>query len=294
MGLLDAANRGIVGGLLGAPVDLVNLAVQADKPVGGSEWWGDQMQRAGIVGDERNPMAETAMGLLAPGAAIGVAGKADDVARMMRMQAMGMERGWWRGGPKPVDGRRTGPWYTTSKEQASDYAKRHAPNDDVREYAVPEGPYFSLGLAYEAKLAKDVAKVLSNPYYGDKGKAMSAMLEQDYVKAGQPIDGGALWSLLKSRLGQEDAADVLSKTGGFAGVKGLNAMDDVYVFKSQPVRDATKAKFDPKNSEKDDIYGFATPATLLGMAASGAAARGLLEWHRNSDDADSRPYPRVP
>lgn len=91
MGLLDAANRGIVGGLLSAPVDLVNLAVQAEKPIGGSEWRGDQMQRAGIVGPERNPMAELALGLLGPGTALGTA------ARLGKLRKFTPETGSARG-----------------------------------------------------------------------------------------------------------------------------------------------------------------------------------------------------
>lgn len=89
-GLTDAGNRGFVGGLLGAPVDmatgLVNAGLMAggvlgnklgllgadqlptpiQNPVGGSEWIGQQMQDAGMVSPNRNPTAETLAGLLGP------------------------------------------------------------------------------------------------------------------------------------------------------------------------------------------------------------------------------------
>ncbi|VTU36971.1 hypothetical protein [Variovorax sp. PBL-E5] len=81
-GLLDAANRGVVGGLLGAPVDaatgVVNAGLMAGgylggqmgllsadqlpqpitNPVGGSEWIGQKLQDGGFVSPNRNALAE--------------------------------------------------------------------------------------------------------------------------------------------------------------------------------------------------------------------------------------------
>ena len=80
----DASVRGAVAGALGAPVDMANsianLGTAAygylgnkmgllsgsempplyQNPVGGSEWIGNQMQKAGIIGGNRNPYAEAA------------------------------------------------------------------------------------------------------------------------------------------------------------------------------------------------------------------------------------------
>jgi hypothetical protein len=91
-GLTDAANRGVVGGLLGMPVDMATGVLNAglmgggylgnklglltadqlpqpiENPVGGSEWLGQKMQDAGMVSENRNPVAETLMGLLGPSA----------------------------------------------------------------------------------------------------------------------------------------------------------------------------------------------------------------------------------
>lgn len=91
-GLLDAANRGVIGGLLGAPVDMMNGLVSAatmaggvaghelgllkpsqlpqpsQTPVGGSEWIGQKLQNAGIVSPERNPIAEALAGVALPAA----------------------------------------------------------------------------------------------------------------------------------------------------------------------------------------------------------------------------------
>jgi len=91
-GLLGAINRGAVAGTIGAPVDmaagLLNAALMGggvlghkagllradqmpspiDAPVGGSEWIGQKMQNAGMVGPERNPVAEMLAGVAVPAA----------------------------------------------------------------------------------------------------------------------------------------------------------------------------------------------------------------------------------
>lgn len=103
---LASTTRGIVAGGLGAPVDmlhtLANLGIAGagylgnkvglipnDKlpellpePVGGSEWIGRQMQRAGLLSGYRNPNAELiAGGLLAPAATVAVQARAPKIAR---------------------------------------------------------------------------------------------------------------------------------------------------------------------------------------------------------------------
>lgn len=89
-GLTDAANRGMVAGTLGAPVDMAtqaaNLGIAGvgylghktgllDTPPGlidsrnvpgSSEWIGQKMQNSGMVSANRNPFAEAGMGLLSP------------------------------------------------------------------------------------------------------------------------------------------------------------------------------------------------------------------------------------
>lgn len=100
-GVMDALNRGMVAGGLGAPVDLATMALRpfgynVEKPVGGSEWIGDKMRRAGMVSDQRNALAEAAAGMLAPtgyadpiataralgGLSLGLAGAANTSAGM--------------------------------------------------------------------------------------------------------------------------------------------------------------------------------------------------------------------
>jgi len=64
-GLRDTLGRGVIGGALGAPVDITNMAMGAlgvpvsQRPVMGSEWLGQKMQDASVVSANRNPVAET-------------------------------------------------------------------------------------------------------------------------------------------------------------------------------------------------------------------------------------------
>ena len=63
----DVLNRSIVAGTLGAPVDISAQLLRGfpfnvdvgQAPVGGSEWIGKQMERAGMVSPTRRPVAET-------------------------------------------------------------------------------------------------------------------------------------------------------------------------------------------------------------------------------------------
>lgn len=87
--ITDPLNRGMVGGLLGMPADMLNMlrnggrsignlanrlagvnaptAPMVENPVYGQEWWGNKMQQAGYVSPNRNKLAEFGAGLLDPG-----------------------------------------------------------------------------------------------------------------------------------------------------------------------------------------------------------------------------------
>jgi chromosome segregation ATPase len=76
----DVLNRSLVAGTLGAPVDIAATVMRPfgykeEMPVGGSEWIGKQMEKAGFVSPERRPLAEFATGL-APAVVTGGAGLA--------------------------------------------------------------------------------------------------------------------------------------------------------------------------------------------------------------------------
>lgn len=133
-GLVNAGNRGVFGGLLGAPVDaatgVVNAGIMAGgllgqgvglwpaselpqpltKPFGGSEWIGDRLQNAGYVTEDRNPLAEGLASFAVPGA-MGKAGSLLPVLEMPRGRPL--PSGWrgageavqQRGGPLAPDGK---------------------------------------------------------------------------------------------------------------------------------------------------------------------------------------------
>lgn len=330
-GVLDALNRGIVAGGLGGVADMGNTVLNlgkaaygyvgnktgllsadqmpelVDKPVLGSEWWGDRMQRAGMVSAERNEPAELAAGLLALGAQtkapqvvrgllaaernlaapatmsrgpIGAQRGAVDVDRLTaaeraaRMDAMGMERGWFRAGQKITDGRRNGPWYTQDASEAAGYLK---PGGDLREYAIPKAGFLEANGRYSHKLPNAVADILDDPYFGKQGAGLAKELRT--YGEGEGILGGQLWQSLESRFGNDGAAEVLQRLGAFKGAKGMTRADEAYVFKGHPVRDAEKAAFNLSKYSVDDIFGGATLPMLgvLGGTALGATYLGRKE-----------------
>lgn len=103
--LLDSANRGMVAGTLGAPVDVATQAanlgiagagyaghklgllneppelIDPSRAIGSSEWIGRKMQERGIVSPNRNEIAEMGMAMLSPVAARGAGAVGRVVAR---------------------------------------------------------------------------------------------------------------------------------------------------------------------------------------------------------------------
>ena len=137
-GLLDALNRGLVAQVLGGPMDMANIGVNAiragvgyaghkmgllsaanmpaldDKPVGGSEWIGDKLQKLGAVSGNRNEVAELLSGgVLGPAASVKLASSAPAIAKGLRQigenarapTTMKPEQGAivWHGSPHKFD-----------------------------------------------------------------------------------------------------------------------------------------------------------------------------------------------
>jgi len=72
-GVLDSIYRGGIAGNVGAPVDIANMilgvtfpGLHSEKPIMGSEWIGDQMRKAGLVSETRQPLGEFVAGLAGP------------------------------------------------------------------------------------------------------------------------------------------------------------------------------------------------------------------------------------
>lgn len=281
-------------GLLDTPPSLI------EKPVGGSEWIADKMRGVGLLKDNPGSTADTygqvaggllgpliaakspqiANGLLrasanlsAPTALNPQAGKVLVGSRAEKMAAMDMEPGWFRGGAKINDGRRSGPWYTQDADEAANYAKRFGADADLREYAIPKSGFLNANSGYSHKLPNDVARILDDPYFGAPGASLAKELRT--FGPGEGVTGGQLWQALESRFGNDGAADVLQRLGSFKGAKGMTGGPEAYVFKGAPVRDANKAAFDLSKYAVDDIYG-KTTLPMLGAVGGTALGAGYL------------------
>ncbi len=129
--ITDPLNRGMVGGLLGMPADMLNMlrnggrsignlanrlagvnappATMVENPVYGQEWWGDKMQKAGYVSPNRNKLAEFGAGLLDPGSVMtdvpmlakGLFGLGDPATTKMLGGLLGATV--WHGSPHKFD-----------------------------------------------------------------------------------------------------------------------------------------------------------------------------------------------
>lgn len=99
-GLRNALNRGLLGGVLGAPVDLATMALRplgykVAQPIGGSDWIGQKLQDAGMVSTKRNQLAETLAGLLDPATMATGAIKAAAAAPMVAGMFIGKGAKTW-------------------------------------------------------------------------------------------------------------------------------------------------------------------------------------------------------
>jgi hypothetical protein len=250
------AMKGMAGVIPGGVGDLASGLLAADDLRRG-----DYLS-AGLNGVGVLPFVPSLAGLLMKTKP--VKGSIDDALRASAMDAADMERGYWRGGKTPIDGKRTGNWYTQNKNEAEGFAK-----PDLREYAIPKSGYLVADKGYSPKLAYDVADIITDKYYGESGNRLAKELRSFGNDEG--ITGGQIWQSLEAHFGNDGAMDILDKLKSFSGVKGITAPGEVVVFKSAPVKDANAAKFDPERLYVDDIYGH---ATIPAMAATGGV--GLL------------------
>lgn len=189
-----------------------------------------------------------------------------------RMQAMGLERGWYRGGEAPVTARETpasGQWYTRSADEAANYAKR-ATTPDVREYAIPS-KMLDLMKPQPPEVARKIGERLMTS--GDPKVRRFAQQYLDAAQAGESLDGRALFQGLHNSFGMDVASDAMTHAG-FRGVRNWNTTGDAFVFPGAPIRDANRAAFDPTLIRRNDIYGRIDPMLSGALAASGGL--GLL------------------
>lgn len=194
-----------------------------------------------------------------------------------RMQAMGLERGWYRGGEAPVTTRETpatGQWYTRSADEAANYATRAA-TPDMREYAIPS-KMLDLMERQSPEVARKIGEQLMTS--GDPAVRRFAQQYIDAAQAGESLDGRALFQGLHNTFGMDVAADAVGKAG-FSGVRNWNTTGDAFVFPGRTIRDANRAAFDPAFRARNDIYGSADPS-LLGLLGAGGTIGALYAHSR--------------
>lgn len=288
-----------------APIDglawlLKKAGIDVGTPVGGSDWMEQRgltrpvkQSGASVAGETAgllSPMLlaakapQVAKGLLqigenaatsrAPGMAASQRGGVPigDMTAAQReaaMRAAGYDRGWYRGGQKITDGKKSGDWYTyQAPEEAADYAKRFGANGEVREYAVPIKETMQFDRGYPSRMAHDIASRIEG--LGEKGAKLAAELRS--YGPGEYISGAEAWRSLSKWLGDDVAANTLSDIG-WRAVQGINSPTYLRLLPRGTVRDAEKAKFDPARIKIDDIFGAADPSLL---AALGLGAGGLM------------------
>lgn len=196
-------------------------------------------------------------------------GHMTDAQREAAMRAAGYDRGWYRGGPKITDGKKSGDWYTyQAPEEAADYARRFGANGEVREYAVPIKETMQFDRGYPSRMAHDIAARVEG--LGEKGAKLASELRS--YDPGEYISGAEAWRSLSKWLGDDVAANTLSDIG-WRAVQGINSPTYLRVLPRGTVRDAEKAMFDPARIRIDDIFGAADPALL---SALGVGAGGLM------------------
>jgi hypothetical protein len=207
--------------------------------------------------------------LTAPGApsgllnALGPMVKTADAAR----KAVGYERGYYRGGPKIQDARKSGNWYTTDKAEAADYAKRFGAAGEVREYALPGSGFLRADRSYDNRLAMDVAAKAEG--LGPQGVKAADLIRKSYVDGARP-SGMEIWRGLEKSIGEEAAAGIMQSLG-FRGAVGMKAPQYTMLFGNTMPRDASRAAFDPTKMHLDNIFAGAGGMGLLGAVLGNQA-----------------------
>ena len=200
----DVVNRGLIANTLGAPVDLANMAVKgyhaasnavmspfgyenkwqpSEAPVGGGEWMQQQMQDAGVVGNERRPILETAAGLapLAPTAikgAVNVAKAVPEVATAGKDVVKGLYSGFT--GVKP--GNAVKPWEVASAREP--LGDTYIPKDVLEQWRAGEISTKDMNSLKvpTSELPQEALKKTGGmvPYAGQKWQALGEQVGESY------------------------------------------------------------------------------------------------------------------
>lgn len=304
--LAQSASNAVAGNVTG-PVDLLAAGMGAlgvpigDRPFGGSAW----ARQHGLLGDVApgpSAVAGETLGLLGPIAAVAkapsiaqgllAAGErlpATSASRAMpanqrgsvgagystpdasseflsqqaeKARAAGFMPGFYQGGQAPKGNRATSSWF--SNQDAADYSRAIAEKHggDFREYALRKGMYLDMNRGYPPRLLSDLADKVER----DGSKKVAAMFRQ-YAGDGTPISGLEVWRGLETNLGVGAPEKYLSELG-FSGALNRKRTGFAEVFSGTPVRDMSRAKFDPAHASSLDVTaGVLAPLFGLGLLA---------------------------
>lgn len=191
-----------------------------------------------------------------------------------RAEALGFERGWYRGGGTPetnklLETAPTGQWYSRSADEAAGYAR-----PDAREYAIRGG---LLDLTKEASqkematLADFLTVNASNPAQA----SLARTFKEASMAANEVHQNRGLWQGMEKTFGSDVAAKALDKLD-YSGVSNVNNIGDAFITRTNAIRDANLAAFDPAKINRPDIYGRATVPFLLTAGLAGLGGIGAL------------------
>lgn len=193
--LLDSANRGMVAGTLGAPVDVATQAanlgiagagyaghklgllneppelIDPSHAIGSSEWIGRKMQERGIVSPNRNEIAEMGMAMLSPVAARGGAAVGRSVAKADLAAA---ENAAKAGRVGPISGQRGAvAWHGTPHNFDEFDASKIGTGEGAQAFG--HGLYFAqskdVASGYRTRLAPSIS------YMRDADKTINSMID---------------------------------------------------------------------------------------------------------------------
>lgn len=291
-GLGETSARGVAG-VLGAPVDLATMAlrpfgysVPAEQVVGGSDYIGRQMERAGLISGERRPIAEMLGGIMTP-----------DPMDVAKLGAMAV----------PVVARRMAPRDEALRIAQANAAKPTSegglglrPDNTPMERAQAMGfetPTYRGTTADEAQSRSGIYST-GNIDYANKfakhegANVMPLMISRrkDYLPANQSeIEQIGYFPEMKQEMLNRgiDTVSWVSPNRIDRGASGWG--DDASQFYSlNPANVRSRfAAFDPAKRYESDLLGAANPV-LLGTIAAGTGA-GLYGYNQRQKEKEKRP-----
>ncbi len=321
-GLGETATRGITG-VLGAPVDITTMAmrpfgysVPAEQVVGGSEYLGKQLERAGMLSGNRNQLSELLAGLVTPdpldvaklGAmAVPVVGRA--MRQAPRDEAMRIAQA---NAAKPISEGGLGlPPDNTAMDRAKAMGFKESgytgTNKDFRSYDVTqaagsgsgsrEGP-LGAWLTDDPRVAQSFAEWSSRGQGGDviyplMIRGNKPYEPTSYTEIKEILDANTRfvrppYRMMQDEIDYEAAKKAIENKGDYVALR--NTMTDAidkpitqYLVPNTSRLRSRFAAFDPARRYESDLLGAADPRLLgaIGLGTAGALYKTNREQEKD-------------